>query len=181
MRFLIIIIISLFYLQPALAQDVEGSEELTGEYEFGIGDRIRLIIYGEPDLSGEFEVDGAGEVQLPLIGNIKAKNVSARRLESDVEAAYKDGYLVSPRVTIEVLNFRPFFILGEVKRPGSYPYVSGLNVLNAIALSGGYTYRADKDDVVILRGKGKDKREIEAAEDMLIRPGDSIRVDERFF
>jgi polysaccharide export outer membrane protein len=157
------------------------SSDLAATYRLDTGDRIRLIVYGEPDLSGEFELDSTGELSLPLISNVEARQLSVRELEKVVTEKFKDGYLVNPRVSIEVLNFRPFFILGEVKRPGSYPYVSGLTVMNAAALAGGYTYRAKTSNFTILRGKGEDRQEMDAEEDTVIMPGDTVRVDERFF
>lgn len=150
-------------------------------YKLGAADKLRITIFGEEDLSGEFEVDGTGILALPLIGNIQAGGKDVRTLEEDITQTYSNGYLVNPRVNVEVLNFRPFFILGEVKKPGSYPYVNGLTVLNAVALAEGFTHRARTDRVVIVRGKGKEKEEIEAEEDHPVLPGDLIRVTERFF
>ncbi len=150
-------------------------------YKLGSGDRLRVTVFGEEDLSGEFDIDGSGSVALPLIGNMDVSGMDVRELEKKVETQLSNGYLVSPRVSIEVMNFRPFFILGEVNAPGSYPYVNGLTVINAIALAGGYTHRARTDRVIITRGKGRDKSEIEAEEDTLVLPGDSLRVTERFF
>ena len=90
-----------------------------------------------------------------------------------------DGYLLRPRVSVEVLSYRPFYIMGEVNQPGSYPYRAGLTVLNAAALAGGYTYRADEDDIEISRESGAAKQNFEAEALTRIRPGDVIRVKER--
>ena len=138
-------------------------------------------MFGEEDLSGEFEVDGTGVLSLPLIGNIEAGGLDLRSLEVSIANKFKDGYLVNPRISVEVLNFRPFFILGEVNEPGSYPYVNGITVLNAVALAGGFTHRARRDRVIIQRGKGEDRKEFKAEKDEAVYPGDSIRVTERFF
>ena len=150
-------------------------------YKLGAGDRLKINVFGEESLSGEFEIDGQGVVALPLLGNIKAGGNDVRQLEIDMVAKLKDGYLVNPRVSVEVLNFRPFFILGEVRSPGSYPYVNGLKVLNAVALSGGYTYRARTDRVLIRHGGEPKEKEFEAGEDSRVMPGDVIMVTERFF
>ncbi len=170
----------------AFAQDKKDSQaadirDINSVYRLDTGDRVRVIVYGETDLSGEFELDSSGELALPLIGTIQATNLSLRELEKLVTEKFKDGYLVSPRVNVEVLNFRPFFILGEVKRPGSYPYVSGLTVINAVALAGGYTYRAKTSNFTLLRGKGSDRKEMQVDEEDVILPGDTVRVEERFF
>lgn len=147
-------------------------------YLLGTGDKIRLTVFGEEDLSGEFEVDSSGRVSLPLIGTIKASGISTRELEQLSSDKLSDGYLIDPRVSIEVLNFRPFFILGEVNEPGSYPYVNGLTVLNAVALSGGFTHRANRDKILIQRG---DKEEIKANPSTKVLPGDLLKIQERFF
>ncbi len=166
---------------PALAQNNTAAEHIDEVYKLGTGDRLRVTVFGEEDLSGEFDIDGTGSVALPLIGNQKAAGIDVRALEKNVEKLLADGYLVSPRVSIEVMNFRPFFILGEVNEPGSYPYVNGLTVINAVALAGGFTHRARTDRVIITRGKGDNKEELEAEEDTAVFPGDSLRVTERFF
>jgi protein involved in polysaccharide export with SLBB domain len=122
------------------------------EYRLGPGDRVRLTVFRHEDLSGEFELDGEGDVALPLAGDILAQNLSARQLENETEIRLREkGYLVDPQVSIEVLTYRPFYILGEVSRPGEYEYASGLTVVKAVSIAGGFTYRADQADIVIER------------------------------
>ncbi|MFC7334940.1 polysaccharide biosynthesis/export family protein [Rhodocista pekingensis] len=150
------------------------------EYRLGSGDKLRVAVFAEPDLSGEFEVEGAGIISLPLIGQLKAGGLTPRELERAIADKLADGYLVNPRVSVEVMNYRPFFILGEVNSPGSYAYVNGMTVLNAVALAGGYTYRARKDRIVILRG-GRSNDEELASEATEVLPGDIIRIPERLF
>ena len=118
---------------------------------------------------------------LPLIADVMARDLTLRQFEKAVAAKLSDGYLVSPRVSVDVLNYRPFFILGEVNKPGSYPFVNGMTVLNAVALAGGYTYRARQDHITVVRLKEQAKGEQPAAEDANVLPGDIIRVPERFF
>jgi protein involved in polysaccharide export with SLBB domain len=151
------------------------------EYVLGIGDRIRLTVYGETDLSGEYEVGSTGVVALPLIGDVPVANQSISTFEQAVRAKLTEGYLRDPRVSAQVINYRPFFILGEVSKPGSYPYVNGMTVINAIALAGGYTYRADKSGVTISHASDTEKKDVSAAEEAVVMPGDIIRVPERFF
>jgi polysaccharide export outer membrane protein len=157
-----------------------GTSALNEGYRLGTGDKIRVTVYGEPDLSGEFQVDGSGFVRLPLVGQVSASGHTIREFEGDVAARLSEGYLRSPRVSAEVVNYRPFFILGEVNKPGEYPYVNGMNVVTAVALAGGFTYRADEGDVYIRRG-GKPEEEYPADETTAVLPGDIIRVTERFF
>ncbi|HEU4524760.1 MAG TPA: polysaccharide biosynthesis/export family protein, partial [Gemmatimonadales bacterium] len=98
-------------------------------YVLGTGDRVRVTVFGEPDLSGEFEIDATGKVSLPLVGDIRIGGQQLRQAEQTVADRLAQGYLASPRVNIEVLNYRPFYIIGEVNQPGSYPYVNGMSVL----------------------------------------------------
>lgn len=151
-------------------------------YKLGSGDKIKLVIYGEDDLGGEYLVDGAGQVQLPLLGQVPAAGMTLHTFVTSVTNLFvSEGYLKHPRVSVEVENYRPFYIIGEVKTPGQYPYITGMNALNAIALAGGYTYRAD-DTVVYVRHNGSTS-EVKAPLDQTtkIGPGDIIRVGERVF
>jgi polysaccharide export outer membrane protein len=126
-------------------------------------------------------LDGEGYFAMPLIGEVLAGGRTARQVETEVEVALKSGgYLVEPQVSIEVLNYRPFYIIGEVNNPGSFAYVSGMTVINAVALAGGYTYRADQDDIIISRG-GSTGPKIQAMPDTEVLPGDIVEVTERFF
>lgn len=151
------------------------------EYVLGVGDRIKLTVYGEADLSGEYEVGSTGNVALPLIGNIPTAGKPVRYFEENVRAKLAEGYLKDPRVSAQVVNYRPFFILGEVSKPGSYPYVNGMTVVNAVALAGGYTYRADKNDIKIKKAGDPEGKETNVQEEAIVMPGDVIRVPERFF
>ncbi|ABS63518.1 polysaccharide export protein [Parvibaculum lavamentivorans DS-1] len=150
------------------------------DYKLGSGDRLRVIVFGEPDLSGEFDVSGSGRAALPLIGQVQAEGLTLSTFEDAVEQKLQEGYLTSPRVSVEVLNYRPFYIYGEVGEPGQYPYTSGLTVLNAVAVAGGYTYRANQSRVYITRGTG-DEVEYPASQAVKVLPGDVVRVPERFF
>lgn len=158
-----------------------GTVRSDGAYTLGPGDKIRLTVFGEEDLSGEFEVDGTGTLALPLVGQMQAGGRTPREVEQQITKTLSDGYLVNPRVSMEVLNFRPFFILGEVNKPGSYPYVNDMSVISAVALAGGYTPRAVIGKVYIKRASDSSRKEVEAPEDAKVYPGDVIRVDERFF
>ena len=150
-------------------------------YRRGPGDALRVTVFRHEDLSGEFRLDGQGYFALPLLGEVRGGGRTARELESEIESALKSGgYLVDPQVSLEVLNYRPFYIIGEVNNPGSFEYVNGMTVINAVALAGGFTYRADQDDIVISRG-GSSGPEIAAAPDSEVLPGDIIEVQERFF
>ncbi|MDD3182633.1 MAG: polysaccharide export protein [Alphaproteobacteria bacterium] len=153
----------------------------SSDYVLDVGDKIRLTVYGEADLSGEYEVSSTGVVSLPLIGTIPAAHRNIHDFEQAVTSKLTEGYLRDPRVSAQVINYRPFFILGEVSKPGSYPYVNGMTVVNAVAMAGGYTYRADKSEVTITRANDKDKQDTQVSEEERVMPGDVLRIPERFF
>jgi polysaccharide export outer membrane protein len=148
---------------------------------FAPGDKIRITVFGEDKLSGEYPVDNAGFVSMPLIGSIQAAGLTKPELEQSLAKQLQSKYLRNPRVTVESVNFRPFYVLGEVQRPGEYPYRSGLNVLSAIAIAGGATYRASTSKVMIQRSGTPELVEHPQSPNIQILPGDVVQVPERFF
>lgn len=150
-------------------------------YRLGPGDKVHVTVFDEQDLSGDYDVSDQGTLALPLIGQVSVGGKTTSEAETLIAGKYGANYLVNPRVSLQVLNYRPFFILGEVKNPGSYPYVSGMTVLNAIALAGGYTPRADRDGIKIKRAGDATGAEKSIQENGAVLPGDVIRVGERFF
>ncbi len=150
-------------------------------YRLGPRDRIRLSTFGENDLTGEFEVSGTGTVDVPLIGEVHAAGLTTDEFASAVVAALKNGYLVNPQVSVQVLNYRPFYIMGELAKPGEYPYNIDLTVLNAVAVAGGFTYRADTKHVYIKRADDTVERRYELTTETAVAPGDTIRIGERHF
>jgi len=149
-------------------------------YTLGAGDRVKVSVFGESDLSGEFEISGTGKIALPLVGKVHATGLSLRQLEQEITRLLMDGYLKKPRVNVEVVNYWPFYILGEVKRPGSNSYVNGMTVLNAVALGGGFTYRAQKGRITIKRGDDQNEKSRPVKPEDVVSPGDIIRVPKRF-
>lgn len=150
-------------------------------YHLGIGDKLRVIVFGVDTLGGEFVVGSTGSVSLPLIGELKAQGLTVSELQDKIMATLADGYVKQPRVSVEVLNYRPFYILGEVNKPGEYPYVNGLSVLNAVAQAEGFTYRANKRQVRIKHPLEDGDRKIPLTSDTQIGPGDTIIIQERWF
>lgn len=150
------------------------------DYRLGSGDKLRVIVFGEPNLSGEFDVSGSGKVALPLVGQVEAQGLTVSQFETAMIDKLMDGYLNNPRVSVEVMNYRPFYIYGEVGNPGQYPYTNGMTVLNAIAVAGGYTYRANTNQIYITRGEGAEQA-YPASQAVKVLPGDVVRVPERFF
>ena len=169
--------------EPATAQLVVAKADAhpTTGYRLGSGDKVRITVFGENDLSGTFDVATDGTLALPLIGSVRAGGQTLRELEATVQAKLRDGYLKDPRVSAEVANYRPFFIIGEVKTPGSYPYVNHMTVLNAVALGGGFTYRARTGKAYITRSTDPERKERSVTPETVVMPGDVIRIPERFF
>jgi polysaccharide export outer membrane protein len=159
-------------LSPASAAD---------SYVLGANDRVRLKVYGEPDIAGEYEVDNNGNVSIPLAGHIRAAGLTTRQLERAVASALSKGIVRDPRVNVEVALYRPYYILGEVKKGGEYPYRLGLTVMDAVASAGGFTYRANENKVY-LRRSGAGVEEVHALDAPVpVFPGDNIRIPERYF
>ncbi|MDB5701989.1 MAG: polysaccharide export protein [Sphingomonadales bacterium] len=175
---------------PALAQanGVTGTAAPTaktsspaGEYQLGVGDKVRIIVFNEPTLSGEFAVSDNGSLSVPLIGDVKASGRSSQEVVLDIQNKLADGYLRGPQVSLDVLTYRPFYILGEVSKPGEYPYSSGLTVMNAVARAEGFTYRANKRKVFIKHAGEADEALVKLVPDLAVKPGDTIRIGERYF
>ncbi len=164
-----------------LAWSAASAQEASDAYRLASGDRVRVTIFGHEDLSGEFEVSVTGHISLPLIRDVEAEGLTVAELEAAVAEALQPDYLRDPRVSVEMLNYRPFYIVGEVNAPGSYPYVNGMTVLNAVAVAGGYTFRARKNRVVIVRGPADEQERLETGPEAEILPGDVIEIPERFF
>lgn len=156
--------------------DVAGAD-----YRLGTADRLRITVYGEPSLSGEFAVGAQGHLALPLIGQTPAAGLTASQLEAAIAGALSQGYMLDPRVTAEVIAYRPFYILGEVNRPGEYPYAARLTVLNAVATAQGFSYRADTRRVYIRRADGREEQAYALTAATPVAPGDTLRIGERYF
>lgn len=157
------------------------AERVVGEYRLGAADQLRITVFGEPELSGEYVLDGTGTVSLPLIGEVTALDLTVREFQRLAESRFADGYLRDPRINAEVMNYRPFYILGEVRQPGEYPYSNGLTVMNAVATAGGFTYRANETYIHIRGADDQQESRVKLDPTTKVLPGDTIRIDERFF
>jgi polysaccharide export outer membrane protein len=167
---------------PSPASASQPVASIRVEYRLGAGDKVRISVFGEDTLSGEFLVPGGdGTIAFPLIGGVQAAGLTVSELQSEIEAKLKPDYLKDPHVSIEVLNYRPFYILGEVMKPGEYPYTNGLTVLNAVATANGFTYRANHHKVYIKRANSSSEVEYNLDASTVVQPGDTIRIGERFF
>ena len=164
---------------PAAERDMQASPAQA--YILGPNDRIRVKVFGEQDITGEYEVDSGGYVSIPLAGHVRAAGLTTRQVERAIVSALSKGIVRDPRVNVEIALYRPYYILGEVKKSGEYPYRVGLTVLDAVASAGGFTYRANEDKVY-LRRSGSAAEEIHPlSAPILVYPGDNIRIPERYF
>ena len=150
--------------------------------KLGPNDRLRVTVFGQPTLTGEYTLDGNGVLAFPLIGNVPANGVTTNQLQQAIAAKLEPDYLVNPNVSAEIVTRRPFYVIGEVQKPGNYPYVSDITAVNAIAMAGGFTRRARKNDFYIRRldKDGKAVR-IEANAGTVLQAGDTLEVRERVF
>lgn len=158
--------------------------ELADGYRVAAGDRVHVMVFDEGALSGDFQIDLAGDLSMPLIDKIPVDGKSTAMLAQVItERLQKGGYVLNPRVSVEILSHRPFFILGEVKLPGEYPYSGNLTLEQAVAKAGGYTPRADKGSVVLRRQEWAAGRQIrlDRGTSLKIAPGDTVTVREAFF
>jgi len=146
------------------------------------GDRVKITVYGEEALTGEYDINPNGNVTMPLIGAIRAAGRTQLEFGRDLANRYRSGgFLQDPNVTVAVITFQPFYVLGEANSPGEYPFRSGLNVHTAVAMAGGFTYRASRSFVLIRHTGQEVWKEYPLTEPVAIAPGDLIRVPERYF
>jgi polysaccharide biosynthesis/export protein len=154
----------------------------SGAYRLGPGDVIRLITFGEESLTGEFRVSDSGVIALPLVGGVPASGLSPDALAARVgEALVRANLLRAPSVSAEVIAYRPIFVLGEVSKPGQYPYQPGMTVVTGVAVAGGFTYRAFNDYASVVRTRDGVAIEGKATRQSFVQPGDVITVFERKF
>ncbi len=158
------------------------STNVQSAYALGSADRLRITVFGETDLSGEFEVDGSGQVSMPLIGQFKAAGLTTVQLEKAIaDLLLRGDYVLNPRVSAEVINYRPFYIFGEVNTSGEYPFTSNLTVVKAVATAGGFNYRANTKVVKIKHIDKTAEIAYELTPTTMVRPGDTLRICERIF
>jgi protein involved in polysaccharide export with SLBB domain len=150
------------------------------DYKLGAGDKVRVVVLADPEFSGEYEVDASGNMSVRMLGRLSVLGMTTAQLEAELVQRYSSsGYLRNPKLTVELVSARPFFILGEVLKPGSYPYVAGLTVAQAVAIAGGYTRRASTSRIKLKRFGTKEEQSV--TEDSTVDPGDILKVPERFF
>jgi polysaccharide export outer membrane protein len=150
-------------------------------YTLDSGDKVHIVVFGQDNLSRVYSVDGSGYISMPLIGAVCARGLTTFQLASTIAGQLRQKYVKDPKVTAEVETYRPFFILGEVKKPGQFAYVNGMNVEAAVAIAEGYTERANERNVRLTRKFGGVMSTVMVPTDYPVQPGDTIYVLERFF
>jgi len=154
----------------------------SSEYVLSSGDTVSVTVFNEPEMSvPSVRVPKVGKVTFPLIGDVKVSGLTIRKLKKILTKRFKDGYLKNPQLVISILKYRPFFVNGEVKSPGGYPYVEGLTIRKAIAISGGLTDRASLKKIGLISEKSKKKRKYEKSLETVMKPGDILTIGEALF
>ena len=155
------------------------SERNAVDYGLGPGDKIRIVVFGEPELSGEFSVDKSGQISLPLLGNVASQGLAIDQLEMSIANKLSESLFDDPRVSAEVVAYRPVFILGEVNAPGRIQFEDGLTAFQAIATAGGFTYRANKKLILIQSSADEAESRYKLTSQTPLKPGDTVRIVER--
>jgi polysaccharide export outer membrane protein len=171
-----------FPMQVAQLQPTANSPKTSyGPYALRPNDQVRVQVYNEPDITGDYQVDSAGYLSIPLAGRVKAAGLTASQLEHSITSRLKGGILNDPRVTIQVSTYAPIYIHGEVKKSGEFPFRPGLTVMDAVAAAGGFTYRADDSRAYVRRSGAAAEFVYPLDARVLVFPGDNIRIPERYF
>lgn len=159
------------------------NQQLAGGYRLGTGDKVKVTVFDEPALTGEYDIGANGTMAMPLIAEVPAQDLTPAQVAQTVARKLAEGgYVLAPRVAVEVIKYRPFYIMGEVNKPGEYAYTGQLSLLQAIALAGGFTARADKGSVVVRRNSWPTPHRVRVDDaPLLVAPGDTVVVPEAFF
>ncbi|ODM77566.1 polysaccharide biosynthesis/export family protein [Bradyrhizobium elkanii] len=152
-----------------------------GGYNLGPGDNLRVVVYGQEGLTNAYAIDAAGAITMPLIGSVPARGRTPAGLAAEITARLRNGFIREPSVAVEIEAYRPFFILGEVQAPGQYPYVPNMTVESAVAIAGGFSPRARRDEVTLTHTDASGAGRFVAPLGTPIAPGDTVFVGERWF
>lgn len=163
------------------AGSVKSEEVILSNYRLGPGDGIRVHVYDEQELSLETKLTDAGTIIYPFLGEIRVANLTVGQLADLIARGLKGRYLVDPKVSVSILEYRAFFINGEVLKPGAYPYQPGLTVQKAVSIAGGFSERASRSSISIVRDQDATHTRSDAGLDTLVAPGDVVTVEESFF
>jgi len=172
---------------PMTTKTLQQPSQLTqtirmGEYRVAPGDKVRVVVLSDTELSGDYEVDSTGLISPRMAGRVSVVGMTTVEIEELLRNRYRaDGYLRDPKLSVDLIGRRPFYIVGEITKPGAFPYVNGISVLQAVAIAGGYTRRASKTRITVKRFNSTAGEEETVTEDSPVGPGDVIHVPERWF
>lgn len=169
------------FAQESAGAVSDGLARPAGDYQLGSGDKIHISVYGEADLSLETTLSDSGVINYPFLGELKVVGLTLSALESLIVDGLKGEYLINPNVHVSIQEYRPFFINGEVERPGGYPFQPGLTISKAAALAQGFTERASDGKIFIIRGDDPSQTRERVGLNTLLRPGDIVIVEQSFF
>ena len=150
-------------------------------YQLDAGDKLRVVVYGQEGLTNTYAIDAGGSITMPLIGSVPARGRTPARLPTEIAAKLRKGFISEPSVAVEVEAYRPFFILGEVAAPGQYPYVPNMTVESAVAIAGGFSPRARRDQVTLTHTDASGPARFVVPPGSAVSPGDTVLVGERWF
>lgn len=179
-RLFLLLVFMLLAGAPCWAQNDSGAEANIS-YRLGAGDKLQIDVFNQAELSGEYTLDGDGRFSMHLIGKVEAAGLTVTELETLLIGSLKPDYLVNPRVSVQVQNYRPYYLIGEVLGTGPFAYVDGMTYMTAVAIAGGFTYRAKKNHVYVIRAADTQREELKLDINEKVLPGDIIRVAERMF
>ncbi|MGN6516237.1 MAG: polysaccharide biosynthesis/export family protein [Rhizomicrobium sp.] len=162
-------------------QALKAADSAAENYQLAKGDKIHVDVFNESNLSGDYVVGPDGKITLPLAGQVQAAGLTIPQLHDSVVKTLSQGYVQQPNVTISSVDLRPYYILGEVNKPGKYSYEPNLTIMDAVATAQGFTYRADKTDVFIRHAREASEKEYALTATLPVQPGDTIRFSERYF
>ncbi|HEY8948109.1 MAG TPA: polysaccharide biosynthesis/export family protein [Rhizomicrobium sp.] len=163
------------------ADALQQADTAAQDYQLASGDKVHIDVFGEGNLSGDYVVGPDGKITLPLAGQVAAAGLTIPQLRQSVVTTLSHGYVQNPNVTISSLDLRPFYILGEVNKPGRYSFEPNLTVMAAVATAQGFTYRADQSDVYIRHARDASEKQYDLTSTLAVQPGDTIRISERYF
>lgn len=166
---------------PAVDSEPAPTFALASDYKLGPGDRLSVTVFNEKELSLEVKLSDAGTLSYPLLGEIRAQGMTIGMLQEHLTKQLKNGYLVNPQVYVTILEYRQFFVNGEVSKPGGFPYQPGLTVRKAISLAGGFTPRASQTKIFVIHEDDVSGRARQVSLDTVLRPGDILTIEQSFF
>ncbi|WP_111977428.1 polysaccharide biosynthesis/export family protein [Algibacillus agarilyticus] len=160
---------------------VLSNDAINTDYTLGIGDTIQVVVYDEPDLTVALTIADDGEINFPFLGDVQVNGKTTRQVQSIITNGLKGDYLIKPSVQVSIVEYRPFYIHGEVKKPGAYAFQPGLNIDQAVALAGGFTERASEDKIFIKKDNGGETVTRKVTLTQSLSPGDTITIKQSFF